>query len=113
MTKIFTGGFFEDTGVDALEPVVEPAELCLVQFDTGIGRQNRYRRHPCEVGASIGEAGAPRDRRGVFCGGARLRGHGMLTQTAEVCQATTQEDVIPGGDVVHRHVDVGELSLHD
>src|SRR5262249_23937328 len=31
------GGFLQDPCVDALEVIVEPAQLRLVQFDTGIG----------------------------------------------------------------------------
>jgi hypothetical protein len=37
ITKIFTGGFLQDPRVDAFEVIVEPAQLSLVQFDTGIG----------------------------------------------------------------------------
>ena len=80
-----------------------------MQFDTGIVPEIDI------AGTLRGRSwcrgtGGPRDQSNLL-GGARLRRHSMLAQTAEMRQPAAQEDVIPGRHMVHRHIDVGVLAL--
>ena len=93
----------------AFEPVVEPAELRLVQLDGRIGTKidipSTTRRR-----AGVGEQVRPGPY-DEFLVGPGLGGPGVLTQATEVRQDTAQEDVIPRGDVIHGNVDIGVLPL--